>query len=113
VAGSIWMKRRQGDHGGEGFGILKSVAYGLAILLAVWLPAAVLGWVPVAGPALTWAAVVFTWMLMTTGFGAALLTRGGVRTTFGRRFHPPELPPASLFENPAPEISTGEWLGRK
>jgi hypothetical protein len=113
VAGSAWMKKRRGDHGVEGFGILRSVAYGLAILLAVWVPAVLLGWVPVAGSMLTWAAIVFTWMLMTTGFGAALLTRGGVRSTFGRRFNPPALPPASLFENPAPEISTGEWLGRK
>jgi hypothetical protein len=106
------MKRRKGDHGVEGFGILKSVAYGLAFLLAVWLPAVLLGWVPVAGPLLTWGAAVFTWMLMTTGFGAALLTRGGVRATFGRRFHPPELPPATLYERTGPEISTGEWLGR-
>jgi hypothetical protein len=110
VAGSAFMKRRKGDHGVESYGILRSVAYGLAILLAVWLPAVVLGPVPVAGSLLTWAAAVFTWMLMTTGFGAALLTRGGVRTTFGRRFTPPELPPASLYERTGPEISTGEWL---
>jgi hypothetical protein len=110
VAGSAFMKRRRGDHGVESFGILRSVAYGLAILLAVWLPAVILSWVPVAGSLLTWAAVVFTWMLMTTGFGAALLTRGGVRATFGRRFTPPELPPATLYERPGPEISTGEWL---
>jgi hypothetical protein len=113
VAGSAWIRRRTGDHGVEGFGILRSVAWGLAILLAVWLPAAVLGWVPVAGTLLTWCAAVFTWMLMTTGFGAALLTRGGVRTSFGRRFQPPALPPSTLFESPAPEISTGEWLGKK
>jgi hypothetical protein len=49
-------------------------------------------------------------MLVTTGFGAALLTRGGMRTTFGRLFVPPALPPASLFENPRSEISTAEWL---
>lgn len=110
VAGSAWMKRRKGDHGVEGFGILRSIAYGLAILLAVWLPAVVLGWVPVAGPLLGWTAAVFTWMLVTTGFGAALLTRGGMRTTFGRLFVPPALPPASLFENPGSEISTAEWL---
>jgi hypothetical protein len=110
VAGSALMKRRKGDHGVESFGILRSIAYGLAILLAVWVPAVVLAPVPVAGSLLAWAAGVFTWMLMTTGFGAALLTRGGVRTTFGRRFTPPQLPPATLYERPGPEISTGEWL---
>jgi hypothetical protein len=34
-----------------------------------------------------------------------------VRTTFGRRFAPPLLPPATLYEQPGPEISTAEWLG--
>jgi hypothetical protein len=111
VAGSAWMLHRRGDHGMEGFGILRSVAIGLGIVLAVWLPAAVFGWVPVAGTVLTWTAAVTTWAFATTGFGAALLTRGGVRTTFGRRFAPPALPPATLFEQPGPEISTAEWLG--
>jgi hypothetical protein len=113
VAGSAWMLRRSGDHGTDGLGILRSVATGLAIVLAVWLPAVVFGWVPVAGTVLTWTAAVTTWALMTTGLGAAILTRGGVRTTFGRRFAPPILPPATLFEEPGPEISTAEWLGGK
>jgi len=82
----------------------------LAVVLAVWLPAVLLGWVPVAGPALLWLAAVVTWSLATTGFGAAVLTRGGVRTTFGRRFQPPALPPATLYEQPGPEISTAEWM---
>ena len=43
----------------------------------------------------------------------SLLTRGGVRTTFGRRFAPPILPPATLYEEPGPEISTAEWLGER
>jgi hypothetical protein len=110
VAGSAWMKRRRGDHGVEGFGSLRSVAYGLAILLAIWVPAVTLGWVPVAGAVLTWTALIFTWALVTTGFGAAVLTRGGVRTTFGRRFTPPALPPATLYERPGGELSTAEWM---
>jgi hypothetical protein len=39
-----------------------------------------------------------------------VLTRGGVRTTFGRQFHPPEIPSATLYERPGGEISTAEWL---
>jgi hypothetical protein len=113
VAGSSWMKRLRGDHGTTPLGLLQSFAWGLAIVLAVWLPAILLGWVPVAGTALMWLAAIVTWGLATTGFGAAILTRGGVRTTFGRRFHPPELPSAILFEQPGPEISTGEWLSSK
>jgi hypothetical protein len=113
VAGSTWMKRLRGTHGTTPLGLLQSFAWGLAIVLAVWLPAILLGWLPVAGDILTWLAAVVTWGLATTGFGAALLTRGGVRTTFGRRFNPPELPSAILFEQPGPEISTGEWLSSR
>lgn len=113
VAGSSWMKRLRGNHGTTPLGLLQSFAWGLAIVLAVWLPAILLGWVPVAGDALTWLAAIVTWGLATTGFGAAVLTRGGVRTTFGRRFHPPELPSAIMFEQPGPEISTGEWLSSR
>jgi hypothetical protein len=110
VAGSSWMKRLRGHHVTTPLGLLQSFAWGLAIVLAVWLPAILLGWVPLAGDLLTWLAAIVTWALATTGFGAAVLTRGGVRTTFGRRFHPPELPAATMFEQPGPEISTAEWL---
>jgi hypothetical protein len=110
VAGSSWMHRLRGNRPATPFGLLQSFAWGLAIVLAVWLPAILLGWMPVAGNALTWLAAIVTWGLATTGFGAAVLTRGGVRTTFGRRFHPAELPAATLYEQPGPEISTAEWM---
>jgi hypothetical protein len=110
VAGSAWVHRLRGDHARDPMGLVRSIAWGLAIVLAVWLPAVLLGWLPVAGQALTWLAALVTWGLATTGFGAAVLTRGGVRTTFGHRFQPPELPPATLFERPGPEITTGEWM---
>jgi hypothetical protein len=110
VAGSAWMMHRRGDHGDSSLGLLRSIAWGLAIVLAVWLPAILLGWVPVAGDALLVVATLVTWALATTGFGAAVLTRGGVRTTFGRRFHPPAIPSATLYERPGGELSTSEWL---
>lgn len=109
VAGSAWMKRARGPRAGA-IGLVQSTAWGLAIVLGVWLPAVLLGWIPAVGDALAWLAIVATWALATTGFGAAVLTRGGVRTTFGRKFRAPELPAATLFEEPGPEISTGEWL---
>ena len=110
VAGSAWIMHRRGDHGDSSLGLLRSIAWGLAIVLAVWLPAILFGWVPVAGDALLVVATLVTWALATTGFGAAVLTRCGVRTTFGRRFHPPQIPSATLYERPGGEISTSEWL---
>jgi len=110
VAGAACMLRAKGTHGNTPLSLLQSIAWGLAIVLAVWLPAILFGWVPLAGDVLVVVAALATWGLATTGFGAAVLTRGGVRTTFGRRFHPPEIPAATLYERPGGEISTGEWL---
>jgi len=110
VAGSGWMHRVRGDHGTDAMGILRSIAWGLAILLAIWLPAVLLSWVPALGGPLMVLAIAVTWALATTGLGAAVLTRGGVRTTFGRRFRPLPLPTGSLYEQPGPEISTAEWM---
>jgi hypothetical protein len=110
VAGSGMVNRLHGTHGHTPAALLQSIAWGLAIVLAVWLPAVLLGWVPMAGEALVWLAAIVTWGLATTGFGSVVLTRGGVRTTFGRRFQAPELPPTTLYERPGPEISTAEWM---
>jgi hypothetical protein len=66
------------------------VLLGLAGLASVWAAWALFGWVPVAG-SLVWGAAFFvTWLLGTAGFGAALLSRGGVRESFAGRLLPPE-----------------------
>jgi hypothetical protein len=46
--------------------------------------------VPVAGELIRGAAILVTWLLGTAGFGAALLSRGGVRGNFAGRIIPPE-----------------------
>ncbi len=111
VAGMSYMRKRQKTFEPGGFGTLQSLAYGTAILLAIWLPAIVLGPVPVAGTILQWTAILLTWAFATTGFGAMILTRGGLRGTFGRRYAP-KLIDASWPEA-EPAFSTGEWLAGK
>lgn len=110
VAGIRFMRKRETTPETGGFGTLKSLAYGSAVLLAIWLPAVIFGWVPVAGAILQWTAIVLTWMFATTGFGAVILTRGGLRGTFGRRYLP-ELTSGSW--DAAPVFSTAEWLAGK
>lgn len=61
----------------------RSLLYGLAGLLAVWLPAAALGWIPLVGQVLAVLAGVFTWAMITAGFGAVILSRAGLRASFG------------------------------
>ncbi|MBA3521487.1 MAG: hypothetical protein H0T90_03145 [Gemmatimonadales bacterium] len=63
---------------------------GLGAVGALWLAWAVFGWVPVAGDMIRAAAFLVTWLLGTAGFGAALLSRAGIRENFAGRLLPPE-----------------------
>ncbi len=84
--GEIYIRRKGGiDHEQPGWMELKYVFFGLLGLLSIWLPAVLLSWVPVAGTLLMVIAAVMTWVLATAGFGATILTRGGVRGTIVRR----------------------------
>lgn len=76
--------RRVGRRDLAGAGSYRSLLVGLAALLMIWAPFTLLGWIPVAGWILLAAALAFTWIMATAGFGAAILSRGGVRATFAR-----------------------------
>ncbi len=84
--GEIYLRRRMAR--GEAvanWGSYRYVLYGLLGLLAIWAPAVLLGWVPAAGTILTVSAGFATWVLATAGFGAAIISRGGLKGTFVRR----------------------------
>jgi len=63
---------------------------GLVALMVLWVGWVLFGWVPVAGPLVQAVAVLVTWLLGTAGFGAALLSRAGIRENFTGRILPPE-----------------------
>lgn len=89
--GETWTRRRLAG-GNRGFG-MNSYSYllvGLGFLLLLWLTQALFGWVPVAGTVIGGAALLVTWMVATAGFGAALLSRAGLRDAFSGRIIPPE-----------------------
>ncbi len=89
--GETWTRRRQaagvmlGDAGSA-----RLVFLGLGVVLTLWVAWALVGWVPVAGSIVRGAAVLLTWLLATTGLGAAMLSRAGVRENFAGRIIPPE-----------------------
>jgi len=87
--GELYVRRRlaQGAFVG-GDTPYRAILLGLLGLLAIWTPFAVLGWVPVAGTVLLWTAIVFTWFMATVGLGATILSRAGLRGTFGRQVTP-------------------------
>ncbi len=66
------------------------VVLGLGALATLWAAWALFGWVPVAGTIVWGAAFFVTWLLGTAGFGAALLSRGGIKESFAGRLLPPE-----------------------
>jgi hypothetical protein len=66
------------------------VLVGLGAIASLWLAWAVFGWVPVAGDLIRGAAFLVTWLLASVGFGAALLSRAGIRENFAGRLIPPE-----------------------
>jgi hypothetical protein len=63
---------------------------GLAGLASVWAAWALFGWVPIAGSIVWGAAFFVSWLLGTAGFGAALLSRAGIKENFAGRLIPPE-----------------------
>jgi hypothetical protein len=63
---------------------------GLIALISLWAAWALFGWVPVAGSIIWGTAFFVSWLLGTAGFGAALLSRAGIRENFAGRLLPPE-----------------------
>lgn len=69
----------------------RAMIFGLLGLMAIWAPAMALGWIPVVGQVLALLAAIFTWVMATAGFGATILSRGGLRATFVRPARIPAL----------------------
>ena len=67
------------------------VLTGLGMATSIWLAWVLFGWVPVAGTLMLTAAGLTTWSLATVGFGAALLSRGGIQEHFAGRLIAPEM----------------------
>ena len=89
--GETYTRRRMAQ--GATLGSPNSYRYllaGLTGLFVLWAAWSVFGWVPVAGEIVRGAAVLVTWLMATVGFGAALLSRAGVRESFAGRLIPPE-----------------------
>lgn len=63
---------------------------GLSTVLSAWLAWLVFGWVPVAGAIVWGAALLVTWIIATVGFGAAILSRAGIKPEFAGRYIPAE-----------------------
>ncbi len=80
--GSSYLTRRMAEGHAVVVTPYRSTAYGLVGLLAVWIPAVTLSWIPLVGQLLFLLALAATWVMATAGVGAAILSRAGLRATF-------------------------------
>jgi hypothetical protein len=90
------------------------ILVGLLALASVWAAWALFGWVPVAGSIIWGAAFFVTWLLGTAGFGAALLSRAGIKESFAGRLLPPEaLTDEYLWATPQFGVPAGRRPGTR
>ena len=88
--GELRVRRRLAGGARIGANSYRYLVSGLGGIAAVWVAWILFGWVPVAGVLIFGAAFLVTWLAATIGFGAALLSRGGVKPAFAGRYLPPE-----------------------
>jgi len=81
-------------------GAIPPLAVGLALFGALWLGAALLSGVPVAGWILLAIAALVTWLALTFGLGGALLSRLGARDAFVGRAVPLQITDEFLWPTP-------------
>ena len=87
---------------------------GLLALTSLWAAWALFGWVPVAGSIIWGAAFFVSWLLGTAGFGAALLSRAGIKENFAGRLLPPEaLTDEYLWATPQFGVPAGRRPGTR
>ena len=84
---------------------------GLVGLLGLWAVAALVGWLGPVVILFRIAAILITWVAATTGFGAVLLSRAGLRETFAGRYSG-EMTDEYLWATP-PATPTAARMGRQ
>jgi cytoskeletal protein CcmA (bactofilin family) len=91
TVGNSYLLRRMAEGKTVAATPYRSMVYGLGGLLAIWIPAVLLGWIPLAGQLFAALALAVTWVMATAGVGAAILSRAGLRATFVQSGGPPAL----------------------
>ncbi len=111
VVGEIYVRRRGNGTYTSGWATYRYMVYGLVGLLMIWAPVVLLRSIPVAGTILFITALVFTWAMATTGFGATILSKAGGGWRFGAQAPRPELSNEYLWTSPVPARPTETGRG--
>jgi hypothetical protein len=81
---------------------LRAVLVGLSFYLGLWLLAAVFTWAGFLGGALKLVSAALTWVAVTVGFGATILSRGGTRVPGVAPLAPPIPEDEVSWQTPTP-----------
>jgi hypothetical protein len=81
IAGGTVLGADEGGLGAHRTAALRSMVYGLLLLMIPWFAAGALSWSPKLELVARMVAVAVTWVAATAGLGAAVISRGGVRRT--------------------------------
>ena len=79
LAGRFVLGANEGGEGVRRAAALRSLVYGLLLLMLPWFAAGALSWSPKLELLARMIAVAVTWVAATAGLGAAVVSRGGVR----------------------------------
>lgn len=84
LTGSIWSRPQSGTPASARAANLRSLLIGLTLYMGLWLLAAIFTWQPVTAAVLRGVALAVSWVAVTVGLGAAMLSRAGTRHLGGR-----------------------------
>jgi hypothetical protein len=95
LTGSIWSRPQNGTPASTRAANLRSLLIGVTVYMGLWLLAAIFTWQPVASAILRGVALAVSWVAVTVGLGAAMLSRAGTRHLLAR--------PGATVTRPAPD----------
>lgn len=90
VSGAAALDRRASVARRRQMAIGYTLLLGLSLYFTLWVLGAAFAWAGIVGALLRLAAAALTWVAVTVGFGATLLSRGGTRAI---QVYSPPLPP--------------------
>ena len=79
LTGSLWSRRDGGSTATPRSANLRALFIGLVLYMGLWMLAAIFTWQPMAGAILRGIALAVSWVAVTVGLGAAMLSRAGTR----------------------------------
>jgi len=93
----VWSRAESNAPNAARLANLRALFVGIVLYLGLWLLAAIFTWQPLAGAILRGVALAVSWVAVTVGLGAALLSRAGTRRMDARARA------AAAARRPAPE----------